>query len=43
MESEWYREKERVTTIFGGGDIDSKRLTKKIAEGGIQSVRVKIE
>jgi hypothetical protein len=36
------RKKGRVMTIFGGRDKDSKRLTKKIAEGGIQSVRVKL-
>jgi hypothetical protein len=31
-----------VMIIFGGWDIDSKRLTKKIAEGGICSVRMKL-
>jgi hypothetical protein len=42
MESERYGEMERVMIIFGGEDIDSKRLTKKIAEGGICSVRMKM-
>ncbi len=31
-----------MTTKFGGRDKDSKRLAKKMAEGGIQSVRVKL-